>query len=110
MVAFIANMDFSAAGMNGNSRQECCWGISVWLQGQKLGCMSVGVRESVDFAGIAARDENAPAILAESQAVPSLREWQELGDVPAGNIQQCQAGVAESAAHSNHRLFVRRNH
>ena len=34
--------------------------------------MTVGVRESVDLAGIAARDKNAPAIFTERQTVPSL--------------------------------------
>src|SRR5438094_9993953 len=110
MIPFVADINLSGRGMNCDSRQERRWGIGVGLHGQELACMTVGVRESVDLAGIAARDENAPAILAERKPVPSLGKRQKLRHLPAGNIQQCQAGVAEPATHGHDGLFVRRNY
>src|SRR5882672_10231470 len=71
--------------------------------------MTIRVREGMNLPGIAARDKNAPAILAERQAVPGLGERKELCDALAGNVQQRQAGVAKPAAHRNDGLFVRRN-
>src|SRR5882724_1721388 len=109
MISFVADISLSTRGMYCDSRQECCDRIGVGRYGQNLCHLTLRERERVDFAGIAARDKNAPPILAERQAVPGLGERQELCDTPAGNVQQCQPRVAKPATHRNQRFLVWRN-
>ena len=85
--------------------------ISGWgrRHGKIQAGLAVGELKEMNLAGVAAGDEKFLAVRREGQAIPSLRQWDELRLLAIGDIDHRDPVLGKTAMHSHQPFLVRRN-
>lgn len=108
---FVANVDFAGGRMHGETGEEGLFERDDRFVGIDIGggAFVFVVVEDVQFAAAAAGNVDLPAVFAEGETVEGGLERIELGDATGGGVENCQAGIVETAADGEEAFAVGRD-
>src|SRR3974390_809708 len=108
VICFIANVNATGIRPDRHSGQEDFTLIGRLDRFVERG-FAGRVVENMNLAGVAAGDEEAFAVAAESQTVPALLKGQKLGLLAFGDVDECYAVFSKPAMDSHQAALVRGN-